>query len=78
MSKNLFTKRAYSEAVKQAYYGDGCWMHSPAIWWTGEKLIVRSAMTDCGTLIHTANFAADTGKPTAPDWHDALKIAAGN
>lgn len=75
MSKNLFTRAAYRDAVKQAYYGDGTGMHSPAIWWTGSELVVKSAMTDCGTLIHVANFAAETGKTTEPDWQEALEIA---
>ena len=76
MKKNLFTRAAYREAVNAAYYGDGCNVHSPAIWWDGKKLIVRSALTDCGTLIHTANFSANTGKTTAPTWAEALEIAA--
>ena len=76
MSKNLFTRKSYRDSVQAAYYGSGCQMHSPAIWWTGSELVVRSTMTDCGTMIHAANFAADTGKTTEPDWREALEIAA--
>ena len=72
-TKNAFSRKSYADAVNEAYSSSA---HSPAIWWDGSALVVRSALTDCGILIGRADYSADTGKKLIPSWADALEIVS--